>query len=78
MELKFGAWSIRADLQEQTEQMRDLHRVVRSRIEGIVEVQKLAECMRELEANREALKLGLVPDDRVRKMIVDNRCELCP
>ncbi len=78
IELKFGAWSIRADAQEQADQMRELHRVVRSRIEGKSEVQILAECMRELEANHEAFKLGLVPDDRIRKMLVDNRCELCP
>ena len=77
MELKFGAWSVRSDTQEQAEQMRELHRVVRGRIEGTSEVQILAECMRELEANREAFKLGLVPDDRIRKMLVDNRCELC-
>ena len=78
MELKFGAWSVRPDTQEQAEQMRELHRVVRGRIEGTSEVQILAECMRELEENREAFKLGLVPDDRIRKMLVDNRCELCP
>ena len=60
------------------EQMQELHRAVRSRIEGTSEVQILAECMRKLEANREAFKLGFVPDDRIRKMLVDNRCELCP
>ena len=78
IQLKFGAWSIRADAQEQADQMRELHRLVRSRIEGKSEVQILAECMRGLEANHEAFKLGLVPDDRIRKMLVDNRCELCP
>ena len=78
MEIRFGAWSIRADTQEQTERMRVLHRAARSRIEGTSEVQILVECMRKMEANRDAFKLGLLPDDRHRKMLVDNRCELCP
>jgi hypothetical protein len=78
MELRFGARSVGADTQERAEQMCELHRMVRRSIKGAGEVRELAETLRELEAHREALMLGLVPDDRLRKMIVGHRCELCP
>ena len=78
LRLNLGEGSVRVDSQNQADLIRQVHELVRQRVGGTRELHALARKSNELEAHREAFKLKLEPDDRIRKWLAQSSCELCP